>query len=53
MAQPRGQKRIPGHRKTGHAGCECGWTPWHSLSASRALVARGRHLVDVRMDLAK
>lgn len=56
MAQPRGQKRIPGHQyRTAEkrVACECGWTAPAEMSTSKQLVERGRHLVDVRMDLAK
>lgn len=56
MAQPRGQKRIPGHQyRTAEkrVACECGWTAPAEMSTSKQLVERGRHLVDVRMGLAK
>jgi hypothetical protein len=56
MPQPRGQKRIPGHGKImkyGLAACECGWITIQSISPTQALVARGRHLVDVRMAAAE
>jgi hypothetical protein len=56
MPQPRGQKRIPGHRLRidfHQSGCECGWWPPAGTTRARALVLRGRHLVDVRMAAAE
>lgn len=56
MPQPRGQKRIPGHKRTeadGLAACECGWTPAKGFpdcasTPSTANKLRGFHLADVR-----
>jgi hypothetical protein len=54
MAQPKGKKRIYGHglrMVNDRAACECTWTATRLVSRSRALIERGQHLVDVRMDL--
>jgi hypothetical protein len=54
MPQPRGMKRVDGHRLArdgrGNAACECGWESGQE-KASAANKARTAHLVDVRMDL--
>lgn len=62
MGRTKGRKQLAGHRrkvKGGLASCECGWwaadkprsgsSPWTPATADEA---RGRHLVDVRMELA-
>lgn len=54
---PRGTRRaIPGHalvrQDNGMARCECGWSPINPATVAASRGQRGKHLRQVRLDLA-